>query len=47
MDKTQQGSELQGSAKSGLLERLFKLSEHGTTVKTELMAGLTTFVTLA
>ena len=47
MDKTQQGSELQGSAKSGLLERLFKLSEHGTTVKTELMAGLTTFVTMA
>ena len=47
MDKTQQGSELQGSAKSGVLERLFKLSEHGTTVKTELMAGLTTFVTMA
>lgn len=47
MDKTQQGSELQGSAKGGLLERLFKLSEHGTTVKTELMAGLTTFVTMA
>ncbi len=47
MDKTQQGSELQGSAKGGILERLFKLSEHGTTVKTELMAGLTTFVTMA
>ncbi|QUM82953.1 NCS2 family permease [Moritella sp. 5] len=47
MDKTQQGSELQGSSKGGLLERLFKLSEHGTTVKTELMAGLTTFVTMA
>ena len=47
MDKTQQGSELKGSAKGGILERLFKLSEHGTTVKTELMAGLTTFVTMA
>ncbi|SGY86944.1 Putative transporter [Moritella viscosa] len=47
MDKTQQGSELQGSAKGGILERLFKLSEHGTSVKTELMAGLTTFVTMA
>ncbi|QUM78520.1 NCS2 family permease [Moritella sp. 24] len=47
MDKTQQGTELQGSPKGGLLERLFKLSEHGTTVKTELMAGLTTFVTMA
>jgi AGZA family xanthine/uracil permease-like MFS transporter len=28
-----------------LIERLFKLSEHNTSVKTELMAGLTTFVT--
>ncbi|MCJ1884320.1 NCS2 family permease [Pseudomonas sp. LA21] len=32
---------------SGLLERLFKLSQHGTTVKTELAAGLTTFITMA
>lgn len=31
----------------GLLERLFKLSLHGTTVKTELIAGLTTFITMA
>ncbi len=31
----------------GLIERLFKLSEHNTTVKTELMAGLTTFVTMS
>jgi AGZA family xanthine/uracil permease-like MFS transporter len=31
----------------GLLERLFKLSEHNTTMKTELMAGLTTFVTMS
>ncbi len=32
---------------TGLLERLFKLSLHGTTVKTELAAGLTTFITMA
>ncbi|WNC68285.1 NCS2 family permease [Thalassotalea nanhaiensis] len=31
----------------GLLERLFKLSEHNTNVKTEVMAGLTTFVTMS
>jgi len=30
-----------------LLDRLFKLSEHGTSVRTELLAGLTTFVTMA
>lgn len=28
-------------------ERMFKLQEHGTTVRTELMAGLTTFLTMA
>lgn len=32
---------------SGLIERLFKLSEHSTNVKTEFMAGLTTFVTMS
>ena len=31
----------------GLLDRFFKLSEHRTSVKTELLAGLTTFVTMA
>ncbi|MBX3606554.1 MAG: NCS2 family permease [Piscinibacter sp.] len=30
-----------------LFERLFKLKEHGTTVRTELVAGLTTFLTMA
>lgn len=30
----------------GLLDRLFKLSEHRTNIKTELIAGLTTFVTM-
>jgi AGZA family xanthine/uracil permease-like MFS transporter len=33
--------------KVGLIERLFKLSEHKTDVKTEIMAGLTTFVTMS
>ncbi|GHE82860.1 NCS2 family permease [Thalassotalea profundi] len=31
----------------GLLERLFKLSEHRTNLKTEIMAGFTTFVTMS
>lgn len=31
---------------SSLLERIFKLREHGTNVRTELMAGLTTFLTM-
>ena len=35
------------SSKVGLIERLFKLSEHSTNVKTEIMAGLTTFVTMS
>jgi len=35
------------SDKLGFLERLFKLSEHNTSIKTELMAGLTTFVTMS
>ncbi|MCK6262571.1 NCS2 family permease [Vibrio sp. ZSDE26] len=30
-----------------MLERLFKLSEHGTNVKTEVIAGVTTFLTMA
>ena len=33
--------------KVGLLERLFKLSDNKTSVKTEVMAGLTTFVTMS
>jgi len=35
------------SSNVGLIERLFKLSEHRTNVKTEIMAGLTTFVTMS
>ena len=30
-----------------MLERLFKLKENGTTVKTEMVAGVTTFMTMA
>ena len=33
--------------RKGLLERLFKLKENGTSVKTEILAGLTTFITIA
>lgn len=32
---------------NGFLERQFKLKEHNTTVKTEVMAGITTFMTMA
>ena len=30
-----------------MLNRLFKLREHGTTVKTEIMAGITTFLAMS
>ncbi len=30
-----------------MLEKTFKLKEHGTTVKTEVLAGLTTFLAMA
>ena len=30
-----------------MLDKLFKLNERGTTVKTEILAGLTTFITMA
>lgn len=32
---------------SGILEKLFKLNEHKTTVRTEVIAGITTFMTMA
>ena len=38
---------MQAQAKQGFLERFFKLSEKNTTVKTEILAGLTTFIALA
>ncbi|MFZ5817319.1 MAG: NCS2 family permease [Bacillota bacterium] len=34
-------------APQGFLDRFFKLTEHGTSVRTEVIAGLTTFVTMA
>src|SRR5512145_3225568 len=30
-----------------MLQRIFQLREHGTTVRTELLAGVTTFLTMA
>ena len=30
-----------------MLEKLFKLSEHGTTARTEILAGIATFLTMA
>lgn len=30
----------------GMLERVFKLREHGTTARTEVIAGFTTFLTM-
>jgi len=41
-----QAAPLQRTA-PGWLDRLFKLSEHRTSIRTELLAGLTTFVTMA
>jgi len=46
MDKTSETYDKQAS-KLGFLERVFKLSSHQTTLKIELMAGLTTFVTMS
>lgn len=34
------------SSGQGLLERVFKLREHGTAVRTEAIAGFTTFLTM-
>jgi AGZA family xanthine/uracil permease-like MFS transporter len=48
LDATQvEATYLKSRPRSGLLERIFKLSLHGTTVRTELLAGLTTFITMA
>ncbi|WP_042277705.1 NCS2 family permease, partial [[Clostridium] dakarense] len=35
------------TANKNVLDRVFKLSEHNTNVKTEIMAGITTFMTMA
>ncbi|ENN85364.1 putative integral membrane transporter protein, xanthineuracil permease family [Rhizobium freirei PRF 81] len=42
-DFTSVGNALGGT----MLERIFKLSEHGTSVRTELIAGVTTFLTMS
>ncbi|KAA8998412.1 NCS2 family permease [Affinibrenneria salicis] len=42
MNKSQSGL----AAEQGLLERVFKLRQHGTTARTETIAGLTTFLTM-
>lgn len=53
MNRTEQVLELDERAlmprpaAGGWAERIFKLSENGTTVRTELVAGLTTFLTMA
>lgn len=48
MEEVQQQMSAQNPAQpqQGLLDRLFKLSEHKTTIKAELIAGLTTFITM-
>ena len=33
--------------RAGFLDRLFHLTEHGTDIKTEIIAGITTFMTMA
>ena len=50
MEKTSQSCEKTAEVPTkgtSLLERLFKLTKHNTSVKTEIMAGLTTFVTMS
>ena len=48
MDQVNQAyDQPEASKNNSLLERLFKLSAHNTTPKTEIMAGLTTFVTMS
>ncbi|KGJ97976.1 NCS2 family permease [Thalassotalea sp. ND16A] len=47
MEQVSKSYEENQAGKVGLLERFFKLSAHNTTVKTEIMAGLTTFVTMS
>ncbi len=41
------GAQLQKQAPGTMLQRLFALHGHGTTVRTEVFAGLTTFLTMA
>lgn len=47
MENVQQQGSVREPANEGLLERIFKIKYHNSSVKTELIAGLTTFVTMA
>lgn len=47
MAKQQLAYDVDTQEKKGFLERYFKLEEKGTTVKTEILAGFTTFITMA
>ena len=49
MDSTKQEQKIYASTSSNmsLFERLFKLKQHNTNIKTELAAGLTTFITMS
>ena len=42
----QQATQMQELSKPGLLDRFFKLTEHRTSLKTEVIAGITTFFTM-
>ncbi|MHA1112324.1 MAG: NCS2 family permease [Promethearchaeota archaeon] len=43
----QENNEVQVKKKRNLLDRLFKLEEHKTTIRTEVIAGVTSFMTMA
>ncbi len=47
MDDTKQDEKTKQKGMISVLEKLFKLKENKTTVKTEVMAGITTFMTMA
>ena len=42
-----QATQNKKSNQNNLFEKVFKLSEHNTNVKTEVIAGITTFMTMA
>ncbi|MBU2285514.1 MAG: NCS2 family permease, partial [Gammaproteobacteria bacterium] len=46
-DRLNPAPHLSSPASTGWAERIFKLREHGTSVRTEIVAGLTTFLTMA
>lgn len=47
MENVERKELLGDPSKTDLLERIFKIKYHGSSVRTELLAGLTTFVTMA